>query len=519
MASRKTRADPGVADAAIGSGKAGSAPAISLNALKEQAAGLRRAQLMAGLAHVITQPDGSFESWSETLPALIGVEEARIVTSTRHWLDLIHPGDRALFRDTALSARAEGRRAEVEYRLCRSDGAWIHVRQVMEPIPGPPDGAGRKRWFNTLQDITAQKAAEEKIKRLNRVYAVLSGINALIVRVRNRSDLFKEACDIAIQQGGFRMAWIGLANDTFTQVAPVASAGEVGDFFQSAALSLVQTHRAFGFVGRVMLERKPAVSLDIQRDARKLAKEQCAARGINSLAVIPLAVNGRAVGVFALYSADAGFFDDQEMRLLLELAGDVSFAMEHIDKSEKAEHLAFYDPLTALANRTLFHERLAQHLAAGPETQHKLALMIVDIERFKTINDTIGRQAGDALLKSIAGRLTALIPNVRLARIGADQFAIVVPEVQSEEELARGVETRLKEFFGTPYPVGDSQLRISGRLGIALYPEDGADGETLFRNAEAALKKAKQTGESYLFYEERMSERVSERLALENKLR
>jgi EAL domain-containing protein (putative c-di-GMP-specific phosphodiesterase class I) len=112
-----------------------------------------------------------------------------------------------------------------------------------------------------------------------------------------------------------------------------------------------------------------------------------------------------------------------------------------------------------------------------------------------------------------------LIPNVRLARIGADQFAIVVPEVQSEEELARGVETRLKEFFGTPYPVGESQLRISGRLGIALYPEDGADGETLFRNAEAALKKAKQTGEPYLFYEERMSERVSERLALENKLR
>lgn len=519
MTARKARAKEKAADAAIVASKSSLAPTISLSALKEQAAGLRRAQLMANLAHVITGPDGSFESWSETLPALIGVKEEQVVTSTRHWLDLIHPGDRTLFRETALAARAEGRRAEIEYRLCRSDGAWIHVRQVMEPIPGKADVAGRRRWFNTLQDITTQKIAEERIKRLNRVYAVLSGINSLIVRVRNRADLFREACDIAIKHGGFRMAWLGLADAAFTKVVPAGSAGEVGDFFASAPLSLLESDRAFGFVGRVMLDRKPAVSLDIQRDHRRLMKQECAARGINSLALIPLTLDGKAIGVLALYAADAGFFDDEEMRLLLELAGDVSFALEYIDKSEKAKYLAYYDPLTNLANRSLFHERLAQHLAAGPESRHKLALMIVDIERFKTINDSLGRQAGDELLKSIALRITALLPEVRLARIGADQFAIIVPDVQSEEDLARDVESRLKEFFGAPYRLGESDLRISGRLGIALYPEDGPDAETLFRNAEAALKKAKRAGESYLFYEERMSERVSEKLALENKLR
>lgn len=519
MTARKARIKEPVADAAILANKSGPAPTISLNALKEQAAGLRHAQLMANLAHVITGPDGSFESWSETLPPLIGLKEDQVVTSTRRWLDLVHPGDRAHFRETALAARAEGRRAEVEYRLCRSDGAWIHVRQVMEPIPGEADAEGRRRWFNTLQDITAQKIAEEKIKRLNRVYAVLSGINSLIVRVRNRADLFKEACDIAIKHGGFRMAWLGLADANFTQVVPVASAGEVGDFFASAPLSLLENDRAFGFVGRVMMEQKPAVSLDVQRDRRKLMKQGCAARGINSLAVIPLTLDGKAIGVLALYAADAGFFDDEEMRLLLELAGDVSFALEYIDKSEKAKYLAYYDPLTNLANRSLFHERLAQHLAAGSENRHKLALMIVDIERFKTINDSLGRQAGDELLKRIALRITAFIPEVRLARIGADQFAIIVPDVESEEDLARDVESRLKEFFGAPYRLGESDLRISGRLGIALYPEDGPDAETLFRNAEAALKKAKRAGESYLFYEERMSERVSEKLALESKLR
>ncbi len=520
MAGRKTRSAP-VAAAAIGTARPAPAgpAAISLSALKEQAAGLRRAQLMAGLAHVITKPDGSFESWSESLPALIGLEERQIVTSTRRWLDLVHPRDRALFRETALNARSRGTRAELEYRLLRSDGSWIHVRQVMEPIPGQGDREGRMRWFNTLQDVTAHRRAEERIKRLNRVHAVLSGINSLIVRVRNRADLFRDACEIAVKQGGFRMAWLGLAAAKFTQLTPVASAGEGGEFFSSAPLSLLASEQAFGFLGGVMNEGKPAVSLDIARDPRGLMNDKCAARGIKSLAVIPLTLNGRAAGVFALYAADAGFFDDEEMRLLVELAGDVSFAMEYIDKSEKAEYLAYYDPLTGLANRSLFHERLAQHLAAAAESRQKLALAIVDIERFKTINDTLGRSAGDGLLKSIAGRFTALIPEVRVARIGADQFAIVIPEVLSEEELARRAEARLKDFFGLPYRAGEAELRISGRLGLALYPDDGADAETLFRNAEAALKKAKQAGEPYLFYEERMSERVSERLALENKLR
>ena len=519
MTARRTSSKKHLAHATSAAANPGPASPTSLNALKEQAAGLLRAQLMANLAHVITKPDGSFESWSRTLPALIGLREEQVVTSTRRWLDLVHPGDRTRFRETALTARAEGRRAEVEYRLCRSDGAWIHVRQVMEPIPGQADSAGRKRWFNTLQDVTAQKAAEEKIKRLNRVYAVLSGINSLIVRVRNRPELFKEACAIAVEQGGFRMAWLGLADETFSRVTPVASAGDVGDFFRAAPLSLLEDSPAFGLVGRALIAREPAVSLDVQRDARKLMKQECAARGINSLAVIPLTLDGKAIGVFSLYAADAHFFDDEETRLLLELAGDISFALAYMDRSEKAEYLAFYDPLTALANRSLFHERLAQLLAAGAERQHRLALLVVDIERFKRINDTVGRQAGDALLRSIADRLTASIPPARAARIGGDQFAIVLPNVQSEDDVARAVESHLKDFFGAPYRVGDTALRLSGRLGIALYPDNGADGETLFRHAEAALKKAKQAGESYLFYEERMSERVSEKLALENKLR
>ena len=505
MAKTDPRRKEELSDAIIKENTPGNGQAVSLSALKEQAAGLRRAQLMANLAHVITKPDGSFESWSETLPALLGIKPKHIVSSTRKWLDLVHPGDRELFRATALRARTERQRADVEYRIWRTDGVWIYLRQVMEPIPGSPDAQGRTRWFNTIQDISASKEAEQRIRRLNRVHAMLSGINSLIVRVRRREELYGEACNIAVQHGGFRLAWLGLVDPAQSRVVPLAWAGDVGDYLSHVPLSTTAGSADFGFVGQAVQNLAPVITQDVHR--------------AGPLATVPLVLNGKAVGVFALYAVEAGHFDDEEMRLIRELAGDVAFAIDHIDKSEKAEYLAYYDPLTELANRTLFYERLGQHLALASSARAKCALVILDLERFKTINDTLGRQAGDALLRKVAERVTALEPKLRVSRVGPDQFAVVVPGIEDADQLARHVEARLKDFFGMPYAIGNSNFNVAAKCGIAVFPDDGADAETLFRNAEAALKKAKQAGEQYLFYEQRMSERVSEKLALESKLR
>src|SRR6185503_10374399 len=147
--------------------------------------GLRQAQRMARLAHVVTLADGSFESWSESLPALIGVDEHDVPDSTRDWLASIHEDDRASFRACAIRAASTGQRTDVEYRFRRRDGSWLYVRQGIEPMGERRDG----RWFSTLQDVTEQKLAQMSIQRLNRVYAVLSGINTLIVRVSDREEL------------------------------------------------------------------------------------------------------------------------------------------------------------------------------------------------------------------------------------------------------------------------------------------------------------------------------------------
>jgi len=221
-----------------------------------------------------------------------------------------------------------------------------------------------------------------------------------------------------------------------------------------------------------------------------------------------------------LYAVEAGFFDDEETKLLVELAGDISFALEHIKKVEKLDYLAYYDQLTGLANRTLFLERVGQKLIAAGRSRSKVAVSALDVERFRAINEALGRQAGDELLKQIADRLrSAGGDGSRLARIGADHFAVVSVEVQNEEQLARVTELKLKECFGPPFRIGASEIRAYAKIGVAVYPNDGADADTLLRNAEAAVKKAKASGEPYLFYTQEMTERIAEKLALENILR
>jgi diguanylate cyclase (GGDEF)-like protein len=221
-----------------------------------------------------------------------------------------------------------------------------------------------------------------------------------------------------------------------------------------------------------------------------------------------------------LFGPGSGFFDEEELALLNGMVGNISFALQAIEKQARLEFLAYYDALTGLANRALFHERLEQGVINAKQAGRKLALVLLDIERFKTINDTLGGPAGDALLKAVAARMSETAADVgRLGRFDADHFAVMVFKEQTGEEVAHLIEQRVAEIFDPPFRIGDSELRIAAKFGIAMFPGDGAGADTLIRNAEAALKKAKAGGERYLFYTHAMNERVAEKLTLENQLR
>lgn len=371
-------------------------------------------------------------------------------------------------------------------------------------------------------NITEGKRAEIRIKQLNRVYAVLSGINTLIVRVRDRNDLFTEACRIAIDEGGFSAALIGILDADGEKIETVSLAGK-NDRLVSAINGIVAASGGAltPMTAQAVSENKAAVSNDSQNDPRVPIGKVHAEFGICAMAVLPLSVSQEVVGVFALYSDEINFFHAEEIKLLTELAGDIAFAIDHIEKRETLDYLAYYDSLTGLANQVLFLERFQSSLLSTRDDGRKKALFLLDIERFKSINDTFGRTAGDALLKQVGERLVQKGggDSTRFARVGADRFAIAVSGMESIEEIGRYTEQRLEANFGGPFRIGDSELRISVKVGIALFPDDGKDAETLLLNAEAALKKAKASSTRYMFFTQAMTERVAERLSLETKLR
>jgi diguanylate cyclase (GGDEF)-like protein/PAS domain S-box-containing protein len=407
----------------------------------------------------------------------------------------------------------------VEVMRSRGDGsiAWFELRRHAHP------SADSWTIVSIMRDVTDRKEAETRIVQLNRVHAMLSGINALIVRVRHRDELFSEACRIATDEGGFKMIWIGLVDPTRQKMLPVASVGVSAEFLTEIRdkFSLQEgAPQGQTMTARAVREAAPCVANNLETSTNVLFRKEHLAAGIRSMAVLPLIISGVVVGVVALYAYEIEFFHTGEMRLLTGLTGDIAFAIDHIEKQERLDYLAYYDVLTGLANRALFLERTAQYIRGATSGRRKLALFLIDLERFKNINDSLGRPAGDLLLKQIAAWLTHIVGDANLlARVDADHFGVVVPDFKNVRDVMRLLKKTLLAFLSHPFKLNDAVFRISAKVGVAVCPDDGTDADTLYKNAESALKKAKITGDKYLSYSQNMTVAVAGRLTLETQLK
>lgn len=408
-------------------------------------------------------------------------------------------------------------RESTELTVARPDGVR-HLEMVATEILWEDKVAS----LASLRDVTDRNEAEKRVRRLTRVYALLSGVNSAIVRIKDARELLPEACRLAVRAGGFRIAWVGLVDPVDRRVKPVAWEGAGAlDYLDSAPE--IRTDREPGtgnIIEQTVTGRTVVMSNDIQNDPRTLMKREYGELGINSLIALPLVVDDAVAGVVALYASDTGFLDDEEVRLLTEVAGDISFALQHLKNEEKVAYLSLYDSLTGLPNRRQFVDRLGQLLSTEALKDGKLAVLVGDIERLRGINETLGRRAGDEFLRQLAQRALRHVTEPKwLARIGADHFASVISAVAGPDDVARRLEQVIPELFREPFEVDGTEVRTSMKVGIALYPGDGADPETLLVNAEVALRNAKQSGERYAFFARDMTARAGERLALENKLR
>ena len=206
-----------------------------------------------------------------------------------------------------------------------------------------------------------------------------------------------------------------------------------------------------------------------------------------------------------------------------ELAATNLRLQEEVAERQQAEervmHLANHDALTGLPNRRLLIDRLGQALALAHRERQHVAILFMDLDRFKTINDSLGHMVGDALLQTVAQRLSEILrEGDTVSRLGGDEFVVVLPNLDRPKDAER-VALKLVEALARPFEPGGHELRVSASIGISLFPEDGTDTESLLRNADSAMYHAKDMGRNnYQFFLEQMNVTAAERLRLENDL-
>jgi diguanylate cyclase (GGDEF)-like protein/PAS domain S-box-containing protein len=394
----------------------------------------------------------------------------------------------------------------------KKDGTEFSIDILLSPLE-TPDG---NHALCAIRDISQQKLAEQRIQRLNRVYEVLSDLNSLTAQVTDEDKLFQGACRIAVETGKYSVAYVAMGDPPKV----VASSNADANFVEKLQVSLDDSSSApGGLFDRFWRRGEPIVVNNIQRELPFTAQVVSNLTETRALCALPLCVGGKTVGLFGLRAKESGFFDADEIQLLMRLAGKISFTLDHIDKISQLHYAAYYDQLTGLANATLFRDRLVEHVGMSHSRQNSFLVALVDMERFSNIHQTFGRCQSDSLLKQVARRLESCpVSATSVARMGADRFAVMVA-LRDEHDIARAVEHGILGCFDQPFQLGNVDFKVAAKIGVALYPDDCSDADTLITNAETALRRAKADGKRYLFYKHDMNERVAAQTMLENKLR
>ena len=236
--------------------------------------------------------------------------------------------------------------------------------------------------------------------------------------------------------------------------------------------------------------------------------------------VLPIRTDKGVQGVITIAHTASDTFDRTSLDIALGLAERMAVALSNADRRHALVRQAHYDALTSLPNRVLFKDRLAQRIAHSQRSRKQFALLFIDLDRFKNINDSFGHTSGDELLKGVAARFTEELAEMdTIARLGGDEFTIITSDVDSAADAANVAQAVLSAL-ARPVLLGDIEHFVSASIGIAVYPQDGVTTDVLLRNADIAMYRAKSAGAGrFAYYEGAMNREAMERVELESELR
>lgn len=408
---------------------------------------------------------------------------------------------------------ASGEIQRFDLRTNAADGKETYVQVVA--VPRKNDSGEVIGLFGTVQDITERKQAELALHVRAQQQLLAATLGRFALSAASLDEVYQEAASTIAQGLNVPFSNVLLVDGPQKPLILKAGTGwqpdwigrQVGDPQEQA-----QTYR-------VLASHEPVITHNFSEDSQFTPSELLNSHGV--ISGIDILVGGieQPVGVLGAYADTPREFSSDDVSFLQGIANILGAADERQRANDQLSHMALHDPLTGLPNRLLLTDRLNVALSHARRHNQQVALLFLDLDRFKHVNDVFGHDLGDQILREVANRLSGCVRfEDTVSRQGGDEFVIALSEIREDQDAAR-IADKLLTVITSPFILEETEINLGMSIGIACFPRNGEDAGTLLRNADTAMYVAKDQGRNrYQFFEPEMNMRALERLTLESDL-
>ena len=470
-----------------------------------------------------TTPEGHYLTANSMLAKIYGYASPQELTTTlidiRHQL-YVEPQRRDEF---SRLLQAQDAVFDFESQVYCKDGSIIWIAEDARAIRDQ-DG-DLLGYEGTVEDITQRKRAETELLQRDRLLQGVATAMTYLLTDANYEAAIAKVLETLGSAAKVDRVYI-YENHPHSETGEVAMSMRYEWTHTSIQPSLEQTHwqnqpySAFGMTRWYKVLTQGQSLKGITRAFPAAEQELLRFDHILSILMVPILIDEHFWGFIGFNDCTAErHWSSNEESTLVAMAASIGGTLKRQQAETTLRYQAFHDLLTGLPNRMLFNDRLPLALANAHRNETMLIVMFLDLDRFKTINDTLGHAIGDQLLQAVATRLSSCLrESDTIARWGGDEFTLLLPQISSAEDAAKSAQ-RLIEALKPAFHLGVHELYISSSIGIALYPHDGDDAQTLLKNADAALYRVKEHGRNgYQIYTPAINSQASALLALESSL-
>ncbi len=463
------------------------------------------------LAIVLRDAEGRVEKWNAAAQRMFGWSEQE--ARGKHLPQIPSERKEEVLRNRDHILRGETF-ADVETVRLRRDGTPVHLRVSAAPVH---DASGRAIGFlSIITDDTQRKRAEQRSNLETMVTLLLADAHSVEEAMPRVIRTVCEGLDYA-----YGARWVVDNKEKVMRCSESWCAPEpaLEEFRTLSAERVELPGKPGGLNRRVWATGVPVWHEDLSQVVM-YRREPALNAGLRSAFAFPILVGGEFYGTMEFFGRGARPRDDQVLEVAQTVGSQIG---QFIGRKQAETNLQFYashDPLTGLFNRGIFNERLQQALAQAVRFERSLALLFIDLDGFKLVNDTFGHSAGDTMLIEIAARLRATLREGDvIARMGGDEFVVLVEEFGEAVQIGE-VAKKVLDTVSRPVMLQGQECQVTTSIGISTYPVDGRDGQTLLKNADIAMYRAKEQGKnSFRFHSPQMNVHLAERLSLESNLR